>query len=99
MTNSKMWSAPDIVPSITYSDVPRAAEWLARVFGLHERAEPPHDLRERSTHAYPCGARGVTITTRRKRESAENCGGDSVFLISGLLGLVVGIPLLPITLR
>ena len=39
MTNSKMWSAPDIVPSITYSDVPRATEWLARVFGFHERAE------------------------------------------------------------
>ena len=32
-----MWSAPDIVPSITYSDVPRAVEWLERVFGFRER--------------------------------------------------------------
>ena len=53
MTNSKMWRARDIVPSISYSDVPRAAKWLARVFGLHERAEPPHDLRERSTARLP----------------------------------------------
>ena len=72
MTNSKMWRVRDIVPSISYSDVPRAAEWLARVFGLHERAEPPQDLRERSTLAYPCG--GVTIRTRRKRARAEDCG-------------------------
>lgn len=28
MTNSKMWRARDIVPSIPYSDVPRAAEGL-----------------------------------------------------------------------
>jgi uncharacterized glyoxalase superfamily protein PhnB len=34
-----MWSAPDIVPSITYSNVPRAVEWLERVFGFRERAE------------------------------------------------------------
>ena len=37
VTNSAMWNAPDIVPSITYSDVPRAVEWLVRVFGLGER--------------------------------------------------------------
>jgi uncharacterized glyoxalase superfamily protein PhnB len=33
-----MWNAPDVVPSITYSDVPRAVEWLQRVFGFRERA-------------------------------------------------------------
>lgn len=32
-----MWSAPDLVPSIAYTDVPRAAEWLERVFGFRER--------------------------------------------------------------
>ncbi|HYC61654.1 MAG TPA: VOC family protein [Thermoanaerobaculia bacterium] len=32
-----MWDAPSIVPSIPYSDVPRAAEWLERVFGFRER--------------------------------------------------------------
>ena len=39
MTNNEMWNAPDIVPSITYSDLPRAVEWLQRVFGFRERAE------------------------------------------------------------
>lgn len=34
-----LWNAPDIVPAITYSDVPRAVEWLERVFGFRERAE------------------------------------------------------------
>jgi uncharacterized glyoxalase superfamily protein PhnB len=34
-----MWQAPDIVPSITYADVPRAVEWLERVFGFRERVE------------------------------------------------------------
>lgn len=33
-----MWDAPDVVPSITYKDVPRAVEWLSRVFGFEERA-------------------------------------------------------------
>ena len=39
MASSKMWCAPDIVPSITYSDVPRAVEWLERAFGFRERVE------------------------------------------------------------
>jgi uncharacterized glyoxalase superfamily protein PhnB len=39
MANNKMWKAPDVVPSITYSDVPRAVEWLERVFGFQERVE------------------------------------------------------------
>jgi uncharacterized glyoxalase superfamily protein PhnB len=39
VANSKMWIAPDIVPSITYSDVPRAIAWLERVFGFRERVE------------------------------------------------------------
>jgi uncharacterized glyoxalase superfamily protein PhnB len=34
-----MWESPDIVPSISYTDVPRAIEWLVRVFGFRERAE------------------------------------------------------------
>lgn len=39
MTNNEMWNAPDIVPTITYSDLPRAVEWFQRVFGFRERAE------------------------------------------------------------
>lgn len=35
----EMWKAPDIVPSITYADFPKAIEWLERVFGFHERRE------------------------------------------------------------
>jgi uncharacterized glyoxalase superfamily protein PhnB len=37
MANNNMWKAPAVVPSITYSDVPRAVEWLERVFGFQER--------------------------------------------------------------
>ena len=39
MAKNEMWDAPDIVPSITYADLPRAIEWLERVFGFRERAE------------------------------------------------------------
>ena len=34
MASQEMWDAPDIVPSITYADIPRAIEWLERVFGF-----------------------------------------------------------------
>src|SRR3954447_9668488 len=39
MASSDFWNAPDIVPALTYSDLPRAIEWLERVFGFRERAE------------------------------------------------------------
>ena len=39
MASSEMWDAPDIVPTITYADLPRAIEWLHRVFGFNERVE------------------------------------------------------------
>jgi uncharacterized glyoxalase superfamily protein PhnB len=39
MSNKKLWNAPDIVPSIMYTDLPRAIEWLERVFGFRERTE------------------------------------------------------------
>lgn len=39
MTADDLWEAPDIVPAITYSDVPRAVAWFERVFGFRERAE------------------------------------------------------------
>jgi hypothetical protein len=39
VANNKMWIAPDIVPPITCSDVPRAIAWLERVFGFRERVE------------------------------------------------------------
>ena len=39
MKHSDMWDAPDIVPSIVYADLPRAIEWLGRVFGFRERAD------------------------------------------------------------
>jgi len=39
MATSDLWDAPDIVPAITYSDLPRAIEWFERVFGFRERAE------------------------------------------------------------
>lgn len=38
MGTDEMWDAPDIVPSLTYADLPRAIEWLQSVFGFRERA-------------------------------------------------------------
>lgn len=37
MASAEMWHAPDVVPSIPYADLPRAIEWLGRVFGFRER--------------------------------------------------------------
>jgi uncharacterized glyoxalase superfamily protein PhnB len=39
MASNELWNAPDIVPTLTYSDLPRAIEWLERVFRFRERAE------------------------------------------------------------
>lgn len=39
MATNDLWNAPDLVPAITYLDVPRAIAWLERVFGFRERAE------------------------------------------------------------
>ena len=39
MASSVRWNAPDIVPALTYPDLPRAIEWLERVFGFRERRE------------------------------------------------------------
>lgn len=39
MASADLWNAPDIVPAITYSDLPRAVDWLVRVFGFREREE------------------------------------------------------------
>lgn len=38
MADDGLWNAPDVVPSIGYTDVPRAVEWLERVFGFRERS-------------------------------------------------------------
>ena len=39
MATDELWNAPRIVPSLAYRDVLRAAEWLGRAFGFHERIE------------------------------------------------------------
>ena len=39
MISDELWDAPDVVPSIMYTDLPRAIEWLERVLGFRERAE------------------------------------------------------------
>ena len=36
---ARLWNSPDVVPELTYSDLPRAIEWLERVFGFRERAD------------------------------------------------------------
>jgi len=39
MANHGFWQAPEIIPSIVYSDLSQAIEWLERVFGFRERVE------------------------------------------------------------
>jgi hypothetical protein len=39
MPTKELWNMPDMVPAITYSDLPRAIEWFDRVFGFRERGE------------------------------------------------------------
>lgn len=39
MASDQMWDAPDVVPELMYTDLPRAVAWLERVFGFRERAE------------------------------------------------------------
>jgi len=39
MSAPKLWKSPDVVPTLTYSDLPRAVEWLERVFGFCERRD------------------------------------------------------------
>jgi uncharacterized glyoxalase superfamily protein PhnB len=39
MARNEMWNAPDIVPTLTYTNLARAIDWLQRVFGFRERKE------------------------------------------------------------
>src|SRR5260370_10168790 len=39
MSKCDIWKSPQIVPVLAYDDVPKAVEWLTRVFGFHERTE------------------------------------------------------------
>lgn len=39
MATTDLWDALDIVPAITYSDLPSAIEWFERVFSFRERTE------------------------------------------------------------
>jgi uncharacterized glyoxalase superfamily protein PhnB len=37
MSTRDLWSAPTIVPTLAYEDVPKAVEWLVGAFGFRER--------------------------------------------------------------
>ena len=39
MSGKELWKAPVVTPGLAYEDVPKAIEWLARVFGFRERAD------------------------------------------------------------
>ncbi len=39
MPTKNLRNTPDIVPAITYSNLPSAVEWFERVFGFRERVE------------------------------------------------------------
>ena len=39
MAKDDLWKTPDVVPELRYVDLPRAIEWLGRVFGFRERTE------------------------------------------------------------
>ena len=35
----RLWKTPQVHPSVVYDDIPKAIEWLSRVFGFRERKE------------------------------------------------------------
>ncbi|MGH6822016.1 MAG: VOC family protein [Methylocella sp.] len=39
MSRGNPWQSPDVVPTLAYDDVPRAAAWLGCVFGFKERSD------------------------------------------------------------
>jgi PhnB protein len=39
MGAGELWKVPGLVPSLAFEDVPKAVEWLNRVFGFQERSE------------------------------------------------------------
>lgn len=39
MAAGEGWKSPGLVPMLAYDDVPRAVEWLSRVFGFRERSD------------------------------------------------------------
>jgi uncharacterized glyoxalase superfamily protein PhnB len=36
---SNLWKTPQIHPTVVYDDIPKAIEWLSRIFGFRERTE------------------------------------------------------------
>src|SRR4029450_7715213 len=39
MSDAPLWTTRVVVQTLTYEDVPKAVEWLERVFGFRERAD------------------------------------------------------------
>jgi uncharacterized glyoxalase superfamily protein PhnB len=63
MATKELWKAPDIVPSITYADFPRAVEWLERVFGFRERSESRLTWSDGGLTWFECGDALFSVST------------------------------------
>src|SRR4029450_2976118 len=79
--NNKMWDAPDIVPSITYTDIPCAVEWLERVFGFRERVEARLSWPGGGTAWVEVGGSLFSITTPDEHWRKAASEGSSSFVM------------------
>jgi uncharacterized glyoxalase superfamily protein PhnB len=77
-----LWKAPDLVPALAYKDVPRAVEWLSRVFGFRERSEARLSSPGVWLTWVELGDALISLTTEggHDLQSPENVGGVSIGL-------------------
>jgi uncharacterized glyoxalase superfamily protein PhnB len=82
MGERALWTAPGLVPSLAFKDVPRAVEWLSRAFGFRERSEARLSWTGGCLAWMELGDVLVSLSTAGGHElqSPETVGGVSVGL-------------------
>jgi uncharacterized glyoxalase superfamily protein PhnB len=77
-----LWKAPGLVPSLAFRDVPRAVEWLSRVFGFRERSDARLSWTDGCLTWMELGDVLINLTTEggHAQRSPESVGGVSVAL-------------------
>ena len=87
---------PDVIPMIAYEDGPAALDWLARVFGFHERARMTSPGDGRLTHGEMETGSGVIMLAtpsphyrgpKRHREDCEQAAlwSEVPYIVDGVL--------------
>lgn len=82
MEEKTLWKTPGLVPCLAFKDVPRAVEWLSRVFGFRERYEARLSWTGGCRAWMELGDVLIALSTDGGHElrSPENVGGVSVGL-------------------